>query len=58
MGAVPPLLLKTDVPVIFDNEIMNKEKVNICTGDPKAGLELNPVDLVDLINPRFGCITK
>ncbi len=58
MGAIPPLLLKTNIPVVFDNEIINKEKVNICTGDPKAGLELNPVDLINLVNPKFGDITK
>lgn len=58
MGAIPPLLLKTQVPIIFDNEIMKKEKVNISSGDPKAGLELSPKDLVSLINPRLGEISK
>jgi len=29
MGAIPPLLLKTEVPIIFDNGIMKKDKVNI-----------------------------
>jgi len=58
MGAIPPLLLKNDVPIIFDNEIINKERVNICTGNPKAGLELNSKDLIGLINPKFGDITK
>ena len=58
MGAIPPLSLKTDIPIIFDNGIKKKEKVNICTGDPKAGLELNPMDLIRVVNPKFGNISK
>ncbi len=58
MGAIPPLLLRTEVPIIFDNAIMKKDKVNISSGDPKAGLELNPRNLIPLIKPRFGNITK
>ncbi|MCD6478720.1 MAG: YbaK/EbsC family protein [Candidatus Diapherotrites archaeon] len=57
-GAIPPLLLKTEIPVLFDSGIMEKEKVNISSGDPKAGLELNPRDIVPLIKPRFGNIAK
>ena len=37
---------------------MKKDKVNISSGDPKAGLELNTKDLISLINPKFGDITK
>lgn len=58
MGAIPPLLLKTKVPILFDNAIMKKDKVNISSGDPRAGLELNPRDLIPLIKPSFGNITK
>ena len=58
MGAIPPLLLKTEIPIIFDNGIMRKESVNISSGDPKAGLELNPGHLIPLIKPRFGDIVK
>ena len=58
MGAIPPLLLKTEVPILFDNAIMKKDKVNISSGDPKAGLELNPRDLISLIKPRFGNFSK
>ncbi|RLJ02087.1 MAG: hypothetical protein DRP10_02340 [Candidatus Aenigmatarchaeota archaeon] len=58
IGAIPPLLLKTEVPILFDNAIMKKDKVNISSGDPKAGLELNPRDLISLIKPRFGNFSK
>lgn len=58
LGAIPPLLLKTDVSVVFDNAIMKKEKVNISSGDPKAGIELKSSDLVLLIKPRFGNISE
>lgn len=58
IGAIPPLLLKTEVPILFDNSIMKKNKVNISSGESKAGLELNPRDLISLIKPRFGNITK
>lgn len=58
MGAIPPLLLKTDILIIFDKEIEKKDKVNISSGDPKAGLELAPKDLISLIKPIFGDITQ
>lgn len=56
-GAIPPLLLKTDIPAIFDNKIMEKEKVNISSGDPSAGLELSPKDLVSFVDMKLGDIT-
>lgn len=58
IGAIPPLLLKTNITVIFDNEITKKEKVNISSGDPKAGIELSIKDLVLLAKPIFGNIVK
>ena len=58
MGAIPPLLLKTEVPIIFDNGIMKKDKVNISSGDPKAGIELNTKNLINLINPIFEDIIR
>jgi Cys-tRNA(Pro) deacylase len=58
MGAVPPLLLKTDIPVLFDHHIREVDRVNISSGDPRLGLELNSEDLVVLINPTFGDLIK
>lgn len=57
-GAIPPLLLKSWMPIIFDNEITKKEKVNISSGGPLAGIELKTIDLIALIKPKFGNISK
>jgi len=45
-GAVAPLALPRDVPVVFDIAIERLPKVNISSGDPMAGLELSPQDLI------------
>ncbi len=45
-GAVAPLGLPDSVPVIFDEAITRCQKVNISSGDPVAGLELNAQDLI------------
>jgi len=58
MGAVPPILLKQDIPIVFDNGITKKDKVNISSGDPKAGIELKTKNLIPLVKPKFGNITK
>ena len=58
LGAIPPLLLKENIPIIFDNSIKQKQKVNISSGNPSAGLELKAEDLIKLINPLFGDISK
>jgi Cys-tRNA(Pro) deacylase len=47
-GAVNPLALPAEVPVIFDEAISRCSKVNISSGDPMAGLELDAHDLIDL----------
>lgn len=58
VGAVSPLLLRTDVPVIFDRGILGKGKVNISSGDASLGLELSSEALISLIKPKFGDVTK
>jgi prolyl-tRNA editing enzyme YbaK/EbsC (Cys-tRNA(Pro) deacylase) len=47
-GAVAPLCLPAGVPVFFDETIAVCAKVSISSGDPMAGVELNPQDLVRL----------
>ena len=44
-GAVAPVGLPDDIPVLFDPGIAECEKVNISSGDPMAGLELETGDL-------------
>lgn len=57
MGAVAPLCLSEDIPVVFDIAISHCIKVNISSGDPMAGLELDAADLVELSGATLGPIT-
>lgn len=55
-GAIAPLCLPKDVPVIFDEGIARCQKVNISSGDPMAGLELDPQDLKRLAGAQQASI--
>lgn len=55
-GAVAPLGLPDDVPVIFDEAIARCAKVNISSGDPMAGLELETQDLIRAAGARLAPI--
>ena len=57
-GAVNPLCLPDHVPVIFDAAIAHCRRVNISTGDPMAGLELDPGDLIRLARARLAPISE
>jgi len=57
-GAVTPLGLPDDVPVIFDQAIARCRKVNISSGDPMAGLELDPDDLIQVAGARLAPIAE
>jgi Cys-tRNA(Pro)/Cys-tRNA(Cys) deacylase len=56
MGAVAPLGLAADIPVIFDEAISRRTQVNISSGDPLAGLELDPADLIRLAQAKLAPI--
>lgn len=51
-GAVAPLCLPKHIPVIFDEAIAQCNRVNISSGDPMAGLELDPQDLIRLADAK------
>ncbi|MBI3761264.1 MAG: YbaK/EbsC family protein [Chloroflexi bacterium] len=55
-GAVTPLCMPDDVPVIFDEGIARCAKVNISSGDPMAGLELATQDLIRAARARLAKI--
>ena len=57
-GAVAPLCLPADIPVVFDESIARCQKVNISSGDPMAGLELDPFDLIRLAGARLAPIAE
>ena len=57
-GAVTPLGLPDDVPVVFDKAIAHCEKVSISSGDPMAGLELDPKDLMRVAGAQLAPIAE
>lgn len=57
-GAVNPLCLPEDVPVVFDRAIADCNQVNISSGDPLAGLELYTHDLIRLARAQLADISK
>lgn len=57
-GAVAPLKLPADVPVIFDQAIATCRRVSISSGDPMAGLELHPADLIQAAGAQLASIAK
>ncbi len=57
-GAVAPLGLPKDVPVIFDQAVVLRKKVNISSGDPMAGLELDAQDLIRVAAAQLAPIAK
>jgi len=57
-GAVAPLGLPEDVPVVFDEAIARRAKVNISSGDPRAGLELDPHDLIAAAHATLAAIAR
>lgn len=57
-GAVTPLGLPADVPVIFDEAIAHCQKVSISSGDPMAGLELDPKDLMRAAGAQLAPIAE
>ena len=58
MGAVSPLMIAGKIPIVFDETIAQKQKVNISSGNPTAGIELSASDLIKLVKPAIHKITK
>ncbi len=56
-GAVAPVGLPDGIPVLFDREIGECEKVNISSGDPMAGLELGTRDLIKAAHAQMANIS-
>ncbi len=57
-GAVAPLCLPAEIPVLFDQSFTRCTKVNISSGDPMAGLELRLQDLIKLARGRLAPIAE
>jgi hypothetical protein len=56
--AVAPVGLPENIPVIFDAAIARCPKVSISSGDPLAGLELDPQDLIRVVGARLASIAS
>lgn len=57
-GAVAPVGLPDSVPVIFDQTLLSYPQVNISSGDPWLGLELDPRDLLRVARAQVGVIVE
>jgi Cys-tRNA(Pro)/Cys-tRNA(Cys) deacylase len=57
-GAVAPVALRTDLPILFDPSIATRALVNISSGDPSAGVELDARALITLTGARLAPIIK
>ncbi len=57
-GAVAPLDLPVGIPVVFDRAIARCAQVNISSGDPRAGLEIDPADLIRLAQASLASIAE
>jgi prolyl-tRNA editing enzyme YbaK/EbsC (Cys-tRNA(Pro) deacylase) len=57
-GAVAPIGLPDDVPVLFDEAIGRLTKCNISSGRPLAGLELAAADLIRIAKGRLARIVE
>jgi prolyl-tRNA editing enzyme YbaK/EbsC (Cys-tRNA(Pro) deacylase) len=56
LGAVAPLCLPVEVPVVFDEAIAECQNVNISSGDPMMGLDLKAQDLIRMANAQLARI--
>ena len=55
-GAVAPLCLPAEVPVVFDEAVARCQNVNISSGDLMFGLELGVQDLIRLAKAQLARI--
>lgn len=58
IGNVVPLLLKTPMTVIFDQQLLSEPEVTISSGSNMAGIALQCDDLIRLCHPRVANICR
>jgi Ala-tRNA(Pro) deacylase len=58
MGAVAPLCLLPEIPIVFDQTFPRLDTISISSGDPEFGIELTAADLIRLVNPILAPITR
>jgi Cys-tRNA(Pro)/Cys-tRNA(Cys) deacylase len=55
-GAVAPIGMPEDVPVLFDEALTRHERVSISSGDLMLGLELDAANLLRVAHARLARI--
>lgn len=58
IGTVVPLLLKTPMVVVFDQQLLSEPEVTISSGSNMAGIALQCDDLIRLCQPRVANICR
>lgn len=58
LGAVSPICLRKQVPILFDEAIGRCTRVSISSGNPAAGLELDPRDLIRIARAQSAPIAE
>ncbi|MFM2590940.1 aminoacyl-tRNA deacylase [Vibrio sp. TBV020] len=58
IGTVVPLLLRTQMEIIFDQQILNEPEVTISSGSNMAGIALACDDLIQLCQPKIASICR
>ena len=57
-GAVAPVGLPDEVPVVFDEVIARCERVNLSSGDPSMGMEMKGSDLLAVSRATIAAIAE
>lgn len=58
VGTVVPLLLRTPMEIIFDQQLLSEPEVTISSGSNMAGVALNIQDLIQLCQPKIASICR
>lgn len=58
IGTVVPLLLRTPMVIVFDQQLLSEPEVTISSGSNMAGVALSSSDLVQLCQPLIGNICR
>ncbi|MBI4210792.1 MAG: YbaK/EbsC family protein [Candidatus Diapherotrites archaeon] len=52
-GTINPFFHTVKVPIVFDKSILSKTAMDISSGNPNAGVQMQAQMLVLLVNPKF-----
>lgn len=58
IGGVPPLCHATDVPMLFDETLLDHETVYAAAGTPQSLFPISPSDLLELTEARAAAVSE